>query len=845
MPEGIPTLTETALGAFLHDIGKFAQRAGAFREFSQPSERLKADILPSWKGSFSHWHALHTAEFFEWMEREGLSFPGPLRAAQVARVAVYHHKPGNDAFQWICAEADRLSSGMERSERETEREGVTPAGADAYRKTPMESAFARVKILESRGVPELSYMPLGALAAGRGAVPLKKPDLESYPAQYERLWREFCGEFRKICERKGEEIFCQALQSLSERYMHAVPASTVDQPDISLHDHARASAAIAAAMYAWHEADGTLESVERVRDRGLRKFRFLSGELSGIQKSLFQLAHQQVSGASRILRARSFLMGMVVEGAALEARRIFGLPVFSVLQSAGGRFLLLAPATADAEEKVEELRRRIEPWLYARWHGRLALSLALSEPFAGKDLMQGGYRRLSAELGRAAEEARQRVFQMCLQEPVHRGVRYDTGWVCSACGVRPGEGRQQDGRTVYRCDACEAERMAGGVLPKARFVSWREGEGEGDGYRFRMWKGLSFCLSEEAPHETASLLAAERIGGAGGMEAAGWAVRQTAHHVPRVTEQDLEKKSYELLGEEAREQRPGDAKLFEHIALDSVKEEGDGLRGTPLLGVVKADVDYLGAIFHQGLGERASLSRVAGLSRMMDYFFSAQLKWLVEERFPSMYTVYAGGDDLLMIGPWRQALEFAAAMRREFEQWTGGNPQITISAGIEIVKPGEPLNRAAERAEERLERAKEAGRNRVCALDPAALKWEEFEELLAEGTKLEQLLAAKELPQALLYRFLELDEARVAVEQIRGGRSAVDERQAAWRARWAYQAGRNLKKPEQAEVRNLLNSLLGLDREFRKRDPKPPSRTAVTIAVLANRKPTMEWREQA
>lgn len=843
MPPNDATLMETSLGAFLHDIGKFAQRAGAFPGFSQENEDLKADILPFRNGVFSHWHALHTAEFFDWMERQGLAFPGPIRAAHVAEVAAFHHKPGNEAVRWICAEADRLSWGMERTEREAETEGPLPQGADAYKKTPLESIFSRIRILDSRNGPEIRYAPLAALAPG-GTLPEKNPQLDSYPARYAALWKEFTKEFREVCRRQQEDIFCEAILSLSEKYLHAVPASTVDQPDISLHDHARAAAALAAAMYAWHKTAGSLHSVDQVRDREIAKFRFLVGDLSGIQKSLFQLAHQQVSGVSRILRARSFLLGMLVEAAALEARRAFGLPPFSVLQCAGGRFLLLVPANEQAECCAAKLRQTLEPWLYRRWQGHLALNLALSPPFSGKDLMEGGYRRVMAAAAAAAEEAKQRAFSSCLDAPVHRQARYDSGWVCSSCGVRPGTARDQDGRTVYRCDPCEDERILGGVLPRARFVAWR-GDG-GEGFRLRLWEGLTLCLPEDKPHESGTLLSAMQIPGAKEPPAPGWAVRHLANYVPTLTAQDLARRSYDLLSSSAKQQREGETKLFEHIALDAVREENGALRGMPLLAVIKADVDYLGAIFQQGLGQRISLSRIAGLSRMIDFFFSARLPWLIQNTFPSIYTVYAGGDDLLMIGPWRQTLEFASAMRLEFEKWTGENPQITISAGVEIIKPGEPLNRAAERAELRLERAKRSGRNRICAIDPMAIDWPQYAQLLAQGTALERLLAGEELPQALLYRLLELDEDRVAVERIRPEAGPVRDRQAAWRARWAYQAGRNLKKPEQAPVRDLLNSLLGLDRQFRRAgDRKAPSRTAVTIAILANRKPTMEGRTES
>jgi len=69
MPEP-PSMRETVLGVFLHDVGKFAQRAD-WREgrFSPATENLIQNILPQTPdGRFTHWHALYTAEFFEWRE---------------------------------------------------------------------------------------------------------------------------------------------------------------------------------------------------------------------------------------------------------------------------------------------------------------------------------------------------------------------------------------------------------------------------------------------------------------------------------------------------------------------------------------------------------------------------------------------------------------------------------------------------------------------------------------------------------------------------------------------------------------------------------------------------------
>jgi len=865
MPE-LPSMRETVLGVFLHDIGKFAQRA-AWREgrFSPATENLIQNILPQAPdGRFTHWHALYTAEFFEWLEQEYISLPGGLNPSQIRKVAVHHHNPGgSDPLEWLCAEADRLSAGMERKPKDEEFEMVTRGQGD-YIRTALLSPFARVHIYKDRP-PTRSEIPLAPLLPGKDVFPREVVETKEYPERYRQLWAKFLDEFRNIASGPNEELFEEALLSLSGRYQHAVPSSTKDQPDISLHDHAHAAAAVAAALYRWHEEDGSLDNAARIRDRQIPKFRFLAGDLSGIQSTLFQLAHQGVRGVNRILRARSFYMTLILEAAAMDARSAFGLPAFSLLQCAGGRFLILVPNLNSTESTVDALRRRIEPWIYRRWKGQLALNLALSSPFSADQLIRGHYPGLLRLLSACVENEKLRPFRTTLLHgAVHSYADYQEGWVCQACGVRPGSNRESTDaeEPLYRCDPCHQEYELGRILPEAVCIRW---EGEPGDLSLEFWQDLVLHVDVERPRR----LSASR---------SGWELwrpeqkdrlvpelplRFVANYVPRITEADLAKAAYRSLSEQAGTCRPGDLKLFEQIATDDIVEHNGELRGVRRLAVLKADVDSLGMIFQRGLGPDISLSRTAALSRMMDFFFSACLPWLIAREFPSTYTVYAGGDDLLLIGPWRQTLHLALRLRSEFGRWVGNNPNITLSAGLELIKDNSPLNRAAEAAEMRLERSK-ARKNRagnslkdgVCAIDAAPQSWQEFEAQLERAEQLRLYLEQGRVSQALVFRLLGLDEERLEVELAAASRSSipfptVDLQKATWRARWGYQLVRNLlldnaprdERAKREEVASFLNGLLGLTADLRRTpEPAPPARTAVTVALFSYRTMTEEER---
>lgn len=226
--------------------------------------------------------------------------------------------------------------------------------------------------------------------------------------------------------------------------------------------------------------------------------------------------------------------------------------------------------------------------------------------------------------------------------------------------------------------------------------------------------------------------------------------------------------------------------------------------GTPLLGILKADVDHLGLIFSLGL-KPPTISRVAALSHIFDRFFSGYLNTLCrnvtrqwkerladeektarEERATKagedgrpvkldqldslFYTVYAGGDDLLIIGPWDQTIELASQLYTDFRAYTCQNPNITLSAGIALVKPHFPVQRFVELADDALKKSKnppnekEEGRNQMTVFDrpsrwvgEANLNPTSFDKLLALAHQLYGLVEIeKKMPRTLIHDMLRM-----------------------------------------------------------------------------------------
>lgn len=81
----------------------------------------------------------------------------------------------------------------------------------------------------------------------------------------------------------------------------------------------------------------------------------------------------------------------------------------------------------------------------------------------------------------------------------------------------------------------------------------------------------------------------------------------------------------------------------------------------------------------------------------------------LEKKSPAIYVNYAGGDDLLIIGPWDLIIQLAKDIRETFKDFTCQNPDVNISAGVSIINKKFPIGRAALLADEALQKSKNNG----------------------------------------------------------------------------------------------------------------------------------------
>jgi CRISPR-associated protein Csm1 len=171
---------------------------------------------------------------------------------------------------------------------------------------------------------------------------------------------------------------------------------------------------------------------------------------------------------------------------------------------------------------------------------------------------------------------------------------------------------------------------------------------------------------------------------------------------------------------------------------------------------------------------------MAALSRQMNAFFAIYLPTLCATEFPNVYTVFAGGDDFFMIGPWYKTQELAARMATEFKRYVADNTAIHFSAGMTMTKAGQPIYGLAHGAEEALGLAKGAGKNAV-QLFGQTVPWAKWEELKKAEARLDELRRDYNLSTGFVYSMLQLIDLS---EQKDKPEAAM------WRSKLAYRTAR-------------------------------------------------------
>ncbi|APF19581.1 type III-A CRISPR-associated protein Cas10/Csm1 [Caldithrix abyssi] len=690
---------DIVLAGLLHDVGKFAER-GSPQEFSFSDAEA---------ARFQWAHAAATEKFL----RTRIQWDGS-RQPPWFNYAAMHHKPSDSSpMEWMIAEADRLSSGMERaSYAADEREG----GTQKF-KTPLKPVTEFVALEDDgQAIEGRYYLPLRALQPDEAnAFPREAPESLDLRDDYQALFRQFDAEFEKLLRHDIDQKI-DTLYFLLQKFWWAVPSTTRkrDFPDVSLFEHAKTTAALASCLYVFHKADNTLNDVEKIKNRAQKKFLLFSGDLGGIQNFIYQISSK---GAYSLLKGRSFYIQILSDLAAEHFAEALGLTRVNIIYSSGGKFYLLLPNTPQTIETITGVSQAVNEDLFDKFSGAIHLRSAFTE-LSGDDLMlkNGRLWQKWEAVNRGLQRQAQQPFITLLKNRQKYKDYFGPGKgdlkTCDACH---GEAEERELKTINNaqlCPVCVELLKKGEQLKKARYlVLTREKKA---GSKFDLFLGKRIYLHQKLDTEwLQKLKSGDQI----------FQFNDTCYDALFENEWFKNRLPKERLGaaDLARFQLG-----FKHYGgtrkLDATFDEiaGRGQTGFEKLGVLRMDVDNLGMIFSRGLrhyrvksaegegnGHFYSLARLTTLSGQLSLFFSGYLNQLIaDEEAARCAIVYAGGDDLFIVGAWDVVMEKALEIRKKFAAFTCYNPAFTMSGGLTITGGKFPIYKSAEYAGQAEETAK-------------------------------------------------------------------------------------------------------------------------------------------
>jgi len=726
------------LGALLHDIGKFLHRDSRYLKMAGEYQKVSRMFIEDYASFFEETCDLDLLKTIVQRHHEDVrAYPDDL----LVQSAPPEYRP----LCLLVSIADNLSSN-ESGKSETRD----------YKVTPLASVFSRIRISGNKPLPgEMLCYRLSPLDASK-AFPerfdkLTSAEVNDHLLSFAKEWELL----QRSIKSKDFRVIYSHILTLLHRYTWCVPSDTQQViPDVSLYDHLRTTSAIAACLYIFHHAAGSRPTEEEIRDMNEEKFILLAGDVSGIQDYIFDFQHVGVGGSAKRLRARSFYVAQVSELACLAILHEFNLPLSNVIMSSGGRFYILLPRVDDAEQRIQKIQREFDTWSLEEMHGRLALhlsgvrlsggNLAVSESNGELDFAS----KLTEVNHKLRESKQAPLFDVLCSNGKWDETKFvieqqaaDGGEYCQACEKRIGRRRADEDAII--CEHCEQDKLLGRMLPRAKKIAYHTDHTG----RFKIaLRSFDLLQPGEKPKGNPVLIAAMRVDEPPDVFDAPVVVRPVANHIPIAGGNPCDS----CPEKEACEEHPekGDPLFFKCIAAQA--------QGYKTLAYLKADVDDLGKIFAFGLPrELRTISRIATLSRMLDLFFAGWVENTIESEFNSIYTVYSGGDDLLLIGPWDGIIKFAAKLNRAFRQFTCHNPDITLSAGIALAKHSTPVMNVVAVADYNLDklakekpmRGEKRSKNQIAVLGEI-LKWHLLPSALDEAEKLAEWLSAKKLSVA-------------------------------------------------------------------------------------------------
>lgn len=717
------SMEAVAYAGLLHDIGKFYQRTLTKSDLTE--DELKMTPFSKEGKYHTHLHSGYTSRFLH--EFLGLNDAYEFYISS-------HHNQEFDELAEIIKKADQIASKIDRKDESSDNDVKNKTGN--FITARMSSILSEIDFGKDKYNGTFELSTLSNLKFPIKNFEVKNKELSA--KEYKLLFTKFTEEIKKdILIRKNKDKYSfNRMYALMKEYCSTIPASTYEgnSSSVSLFDHSKLTAAIASCLY------NSNEQVE--------KFCVLEFDISGIQNFIFKITegNDNKKEVAKSLRGRSLFVGLLSNYIAYSYLYEFSLTQANIIFNTGGGALLLLPNSEETETKINNISNLIKNEFKKAFGSDITFVFATTKMNEKElDLFKVNN---ALELKLKIENEKKHKFSSLLNEEffIEREYNKDT---CSMCENVFVDKKSNKDSAEQICSNCKK------ILQISDFYT--KNEELMISYHFNNLLDISSDVKIEFSN---GVIAINR------------------------KKEDLFEYDYvdsinnHYIGDVKYVANSVPIKNNQIINLESISRDLlPNKYGDKKLGILKMDVDNLGAVFAFGLKQEIegsyqnyrSLSKYLTLSRLIENFFSIQLLKICKEislainpninevtdNGTMFYINYAGGDDLVILGPAYAIIRLALKINEKFNEFTL-NENITISGGIQIQSPKYPIRFGILESEKQLELSKALSNKNGLTLMNTTIPFKECDKFFKEVSDFVDYMDTDVISRSTLYNLMSI-----------------------------------------------------------------------------------------
>lgn len=627
----------------------------------------------------------------------------------------YHHTQSliaaglpDNHLAWILQEANLIASGT--SEQAANPDGETREGISSnnYDESKcLGSIFNVISTSKSDTSNSSGYYPIvyGHEAESKFISPEPSATNKSNKEEYQKIRSAFLQELAKVDLLTDGGI--RAVYNLLSHFASYIPSdiSASAYSDISMFEHATLTTAISSCILDYlveQNITDFQESIYKNKEefRCSKTFLLVHADLSGIQDFIYTISSKN---ALKSLRGRSFYLEMILEHIADELLTSLDLSRANLIYSGGGGFYMLTANTDKSRKILSSALDSLNSWLLDNFGVDLYIGLAWSEATPNHFInsnsseeyrMANVFRAVSQKLSQQKLQrySDKQLYKLFIPQTPEHGYRE-----CTVCG-KSDQLKSFNGEESI-CTLCDSLIDLGSKLSN---------KNDNSNLRFVV------CSNKPVSQKTLPLPSLDgpkwlAVSSKDKLYADDFIVREYSKNsslTSDATIQNLWVGDYNY----CKGQESGSVEFSNFITM----REGKGIER---IAVLRADVDNLGNLFVKGLGHTSgdknieTLSRYAALSRSLSRFFKSHINHIAANNKRNLVIIYAGGDDVFIVGAWDEIIDFAIDLREAFRKFTLN--KLSFSAGIGFYRHNYPISRMAALTGKLEETAKQGDKDKI------------------------------------------------------------------------------------------------------------------------------------